>query len=124
MSSNLAASSGPTALGSTLGLSKAWATNTEKGPGSHDHALPEWPGLGSGQWCNLMHQSSEFAGEEARPFLAGRAEELCFVRLVVCHGQSAIQLDVTLRADTGSHSQRHHSPHTSKTSFLGNSAPV
>lgn len=28
----------------------------------------EWPGLGSGQWCNLLHQNSEFAGDEARPF--------------------------------------------------------
>lgn len=28
----------------------------------------EWPGLGSGQWCNLLHQNSKFAGDEARPF--------------------------------------------------------
>lgn len=46
------------------------------------------------------------------------------MRLVVCHGQSAIQLDVTLRADTGSHRQRHRSPHTSNTSFLGSNTPV
>lgn len=46
------------------------------------------------------------------------------MRLVVCEGQSAISPDVTPQAHNGSHSQRHRSPHTSNTSFLGSNTPV